>query len=190
MPIKNKAVPHEFVPLDRIDPGAIEALLDGAFGTDRHERTAYRIRAGALPIPSLSFASLSAEGELLGSIQCWPIQLSDGSRAAPLVMVGPIAVDQYHRNIGIGRAMLRHVLDQMAQSGSAAHAAQMLIGDPGYYAPFGFSADATAAWEVPGPVERHRLLARGAPLPFAAGRLEARPLPAPRSGLRSAATLA
>jgi predicted N-acetyltransferase YhbS len=42
----------------------------------------------------------------------------------------------------------------------------VLIGDPEYYGRFGFTAEATAGWEVPGPVERRRLLARTAhPLP-------------------------
>jgi len=43
----------------------------------------------------------------------------------------------------------------------------VMIGDPEYYGRFfGFSAEATGAWSVPGPVERHRLLARfDGPLP-------------------------
>ncbi|MBW4330495.1 N-acetyltransferase [Stakelama sp. CBK3Z-3] len=165
-------------------------MLDRAFGTDRHHRTAYHIRAGALPMDALSLAALSDGGELVGSIQCWPVQLRDGARTTPLVMVGPIAVDIDHQNIGIGRAMLREILGRVDAGAAADTGSQMLIGDPGYYAPFGFTADATGNWELPGPVERHRLLSRGAALPFSYGRLEARPLPAPRSGLRSAATLA
>jgi predicted N-acetyltransferase YhbS len=36
----------------------------------------------------------------------------------------------------------------------------VLIGDPEYYEPFGFTAEATGLWELPGPFERRRLLAR------------------------------
>ena len=37
----------------------------------------------------------------------------------------------------------------------------VLIGDPGYYGRFfGLTAERTGAWRLPGPVERHRLLAR------------------------------
>ena len=40
--------------------------------------------------------------------------------------------------------------------------ALMMIGDPDYYGRFWcFTSDATGGWQVPGPVERHRLLARG-----------------------------
>ena len=49
-----------------------DALLDEAFGADRHRRTAYVIRGSATAIASLSFAAIE-EGTLVGSIQCWPI---------------------------------------------------------------------------------------------------------------------
>jgi len=45
----------------------------------------------------------------------------------------------------------------------------VLIGDPEYYGRhFGFIADQTANWELPGPFERRRLLARtgGRDLPY------------------------
>ena len=39
--------------------------------------------------------------------------------------------------------------------------ALMMIGDPEYYGRFfDFTAEATGGWHLPGPVERHRLLAR------------------------------
>ena len=46
----------DIVPLDLASPPAVEALLDAAFGTDRHSRTAYRLREGVTTIPALSFA--------------------------------------------------------------------------------------------------------------------------------------
>ena len=48
----------------------------------------------------------------------------------------------------------------------------MLIGDPEYYGRFfGFSADRTSGWRVPGPVEQRRLLALGDAVPDGAGML-------------------
>ena len=48
----------DFVPINAIDPAAVEALLDRAFGRDRHGRTAYRLRDGVESIPGLSFAAI------------------------------------------------------------------------------------------------------------------------------------
>lgn len=137
-------------PLSEVDPHAVEALLDSAFGTDRHGRTAYRIREGTAAIPSLSFAAFDGD-DLVGSLQSWPVFVG----AAPVVLVGPVAVVPDRQRAGIGRMLMDALID-------AAPAAPMtMIGDPEYYGRFfGFSAEATGGWDVPGPVERHRLLAR------------------------------
>ena len=48
----------------------------------------------------------------------------------------------------------------MAAAPDHADGALMMIGDPEYYGRFfGFSAEATGGWQLPGPVEPHRLLA-------------------------------
>jgi predicted N-acetyltransferase YhbS len=159
----------EFVPLSGVAPIAVEALLDHAFGLDRHQRTAYRVRGPGVAIPALSFAALS-EGALVGTIQCWPIRLAtDAGPALPLVMVGPVAVEPQWQQGGIGRALMTRALEAADAQGFDA---LMLIGDPEYYGRFfGFTAERTAAWRLPGPVEMRRLLARGSGVPDAAGML-------------------
>lgn len=150
----------DLVPLSQIPAHAVEALLDAAFGTDRHARTAYRVREGTKPTATLSFAALE-EGELVGSIQCWPVALhGDDGSMTPLVMVGPVAVSPERQNVGIGRALMWKAL-AAADAGSGGEAL-MLIGDPEYYELFGFDAGATGGWRLPGPFEPRRLLARGA----------------------------
>jgi predicted N-acetyltransferase YhbS len=139
-------------PLSTAHADDVEALLDAAFGADRHTRTAYRIRAGVTPIPELSFASYD-EGRLVGSLQSWPVALSD----TPLVLVGPVAVAPDVQRGGIGQKLMDALM------AAASDTPMVMIGDPEYYGRFfGFSADATAGWDVPGPVERHRLLAKNA----------------------------
>ncbi|TPG18851.1 N-acetyltransferase [Sphingomonas koreensis] len=159
-----------FVPLADVDPLAVEQLLDRAFGTDRHGRTAYAVRAGTTALPALSFAALD-DGALVGTIQCWPVALTlDAGGIAAMTMVGPVAVDPPRQQTGIGHALMAHLLAAAQASGD--DAALMLIGDPDYYGRFyGFTADRTGGWRVPGPVERHRLLARGAAVPDGAGML-------------------
>ncbi|WP_326914081.1 GNAT family N-acetyltransferase [Sphingopyxis chilensis] len=160
----------ELLPLSNIEPQAVEALLDAAFGTDRFGRTAYRIREGVDAVPSLSFAAV-VDGVLIGTIQCWPVahRAADGT-ATPLVMVGPVAVRPEVQRGGHGRMLMTHMLDA-AETG--ADGALMMIGDPEYYGRFfGFDADATGEWELPGPFEKRRLLARavnGHDLPAGAG---------------------
>lgn len=137
----------------------IEALLDAAFGADRFTRTAYRVRDGTSALAPLSFAAF-AGGRLVGSLQSWPVALA-GDRGAwdPLIMVGPVAVMPDVQSGGIGRAMMTALL---AAADAHADGALMMIGDPQYYGRFfGFTAVATEAWDLPGPVDRHRLLARG-----------------------------
>jgi predicted N-acetyltransferase YhbS len=144
-------------PIEEARPADVETLLDLAFGTDRHGRTAYRLRAGVSFEPAASCAAFDSAGHLVGSLQSWPLGLFGASDAAtPLWLVGPIAVHPDRRSEGIARAMLRRALSAIDRTGFPA----VLIGDPEYYGPFGFSAEATGGWLVPGPVERHRLLAR------------------------------
>lgn len=137
-------------PLSLADPAAVEKLLDDAFGTDRHGRTAYRIREGMVTIEPLSLAAFDDE-RLVGTLQCWPVALDD----VPLILVGPVAVVPGLQRAGVGRAMMDALLAKHRRN------PLVMIGDPEYYGRFfGFSADATQGWTVPGPVERHRLLCK------------------------------
>ena len=148
----------EIIPLNAIAGADIEALLDAAFGADRHERTAYKLRAGTRAIPALSFAAVNGS-KLRGTLQSWPVRLeTQAGTSAGLTLVGPVAVSPAQQRSGIGRMLMTHML-RVADAGAAD--ALMMIGDPEYYGRFfGFTAEATGGWELPGPVERHRLLAR------------------------------
>ena len=161
------------VPLSAVDPEAVEALLDRAFGPERRARTAYRIRNGTLPVPELSFAAIDSDERLLGTIQCWPVALAcDQGPAIPLVMVGPVAVEPERQQGGIGRALMERMLDAVSDCTAPGCGALMLVGDPEYYGRFfGFTADRTGGWRLPGPFEPHRLLARGDTVPDCAGML-------------------
>ena len=152
------------IPLADIAPEEIEHLLDRAFGPGRQTRTAYRVREGIAWLPALSFAALDEEERLAGTIQTWPVALTDLKRRAhPLLMVGPVAVEPERQDMGYGRAlmaMLAAALDAGAQESGMAPLPQVMIGDHEYYHRFGFTADHTANWRLPGPFEQRRLLAR------------------------------
>lgn len=146
-------------PAGAADSADIELLLDAAFGPDRRSRTAYRLREGVEPYRGLSLVA-RAHGRLVGSIQCWPCELGDGAAAHDLTLLGPVAVAPDVQGTGLGKQLMRASLEVADACG---HGAIVLIGDPEYYGRFGFRAAPTAGWTVPGPVERHRLLARLAP---------------------------
>ena len=147
------------VPLDNVDLALIEALLDRAFEPERRTRTAYRLRAGLDWLPPLSFAAIDGDDRLVGSIQCWPVALTDPQgKPHPLIMVGPVAVLPEAQGSGFGQALMTASLAALSP---AAPLPQVMIGDPEYYGRFwGFSAELTGGWTLPGPWEPARLLAR------------------------------
>jgi predicted N-acetyltransferase YhbS len=147
------------IPLADVEPALIEQVLDRAFGPDRFGRTAYKVRVGMDWLPALSFAALDGDGLLVGTIQVWPVALTgpDG-RQHPMLMVGPVAVVPERQGEGFGQALM---LTMLAALDDSAPLPQVLIGDAEYYGRFfGFSADATGGWGLPGPYDKHRLLVR------------------------------
>lgn len=163
------------MPLETIDPLSVEALLDRAFGADRHARTAYRVRAGTHAIRELSFAALREDGTLVGTIQCWPVELRHGGGTVAMIMVGPVAVDPRWQQAGLGKALMTHMLGIAEETALPGADALMLIGDQEYYGRFfGFSAERTGEWALAGPFDRDRLLARGRQIPALAGQVAAR----------------
>ncbi|MXO64233.1 GNAT family N-acetyltransferase [Altericroceibacterium endophyticum] len=147
------------IPLDNVDPALVETLLDRAFGPDRHQRTAYKVRDGVDYLPALSFAALDGTELLVGSIQVWPVALTDSKgRAHPMLMVGPVAVIPERQGEGFGQALMAGMLSALDPR---ADLPQVLIGDADYYGRFfGFEAAPTQKWDLPGEWDRARLLVR------------------------------
>jgi predicted N-acetyltransferase YhbS len=159
------------VPLLPAHEAAVEALLDRAFEPGRHARTAYKVRGDARPLPALSFVAVDPDASLAGSVQCWPVRfVGDDGIAVDLVMVGPVAVAPERQQGGLGRQLMDRALAAAVAEGLDDRL--VLIGDPEYYGRFfGFVADRTGGWRLPGPVEASRLLARGDAVPAGAGTL-------------------
>ena len=147
------------IPLDQIDPHWIEDLLDRAFEPGRQQRTSYKVREGMDWLPGLSFAALDADEHLVGTIQCWPVALTDPEgRQHPMVMVGPVAVVPEAQGLGYGQALMTASLAALSPQ---APLPQVMIGDPEYYGRFWqFTNAPTGEWDLPGPFEQRRLLVR------------------------------
>ena len=152
------------IPLADADPAAIERLLDLAFGPGRHKRTAYAIRGDAACLEALCFAAYDEAGELVGTIQAYPVALTDpAGRAHPLIMVGPVAIHPARQGQGFGRALMAAQASaiESVRADGAEPLPQVLIGDAPYYGRFGF-AEAPRGWTCPGPWEPERQLGRAA----------------------------
>jgi hypothetical protein len=132
------------------DVVAREALLDACFGDNRHTRTCQRLRDGRAPAEGLALSAVR-QGRLVGTVRLWHV--SAGGRSA--LMLGPLAVDDTCRGLGVGAALTDRALDVARARG---HGAVILLGDAPYYARFGFSGLKTGELSLPGPFERDRLL--------------------------------
>ncbi|MEO6153358.1 MAG: GNAT family N-acetyltransferase [Croceibacterium sp.] len=150
-------------PLADVPVREVERVLDAAFGADRHQRTAYAIRQGADCLSALCFAAHDEAGELAGTIQAFPVALTDpAGKPHPLIMVGPVAIMPGRQGQGFGRGLMAAqgaAIEAVRQQG-VAPLPQVLIGDAPYYDRFGF-VEAPRGWQCPGPWEPERLLARG-----------------------------
>jgi predicted N-acetyltransferase YhbS len=134
------------------DVEAREALLDQAFGDTRYRKTSQRLRDGRLPAEGLSL--IAADGRrVIGTARLWSVAYGSGHQA---LLLGPVAVESSCRNRGIGAALVRRALREARRLG---HGAVILIGDAPYYSRFGFAGKNAAGLKLPGPFERHRLLA-------------------------------
>jgi len=134
------------------DIPAREALLDQAFGGKRRRKTSERLRDGQLPADGLSLAAIDGK-RVVGTARLWNIVCASGEAA---LLLGPVAVAADCRNRGIGAALVRRGLREARRLG---HGAVILVGDAPYYSRFGFAGEKAASLKLPGPFERHRLLA-------------------------------
>ena len=137
------------------DIDAREALLDQAFGDTRTRKASERLREDRLPAEGLSF--IAAEGRrVVGTARLWNVGCGISALGAKALLLGPVAVPEDCRGHGIGGRLVRRSLSEARRLG---YATVVLVGDEPYYSRFGFSGEKTGALWMPGPFERHRLLA-------------------------------
>lgn len=95
-------------------------------------------------------------------MRLWSVTAGPGR---PALLLGPLAVDPARQGEGLGALLMQ---DAIGRAKALGHRAILLVGDAPYYARFGFSAEATKALWLPGPVDRERFLG----LALAPGALE------------------
>ena len=127
-----------------------EALLDDAFGIDRHEKTCERLRENRMPARGLSLIA-DDHGCVVGTVRLWHVAIN-GEAA---LLLGPLAVAASHQSHGVGSRLARTALNRASVQG---YKAIILVGDENYYARFGFSKSVMSGIDLPGPVDRERFL--------------------------------
>jgi predicted N-acetyltransferase YhbS len=136
------------------DIPARNALLDRAMGPRWRKKSSEKLRKGRIPSEGLALIARDASGTVVGTVRLWDIAAgADGRRA---LLLGPLAVEPALKSAGIGSVLMREAIAEAARLG---HTAIVLVGDAPYYGRFGFSAEKTGMLAMPGPYEKHRLLA-------------------------------
>jgi len=137
---------------------AREALLDRAMGEGRRRKSSEKLRRGRLPAEGLAFSAIGDDGLLAGTVRLWNVHAGLDAFGFPVsaLLLGPLAVDPSTAGRGIGSALMLHAIAEAKRLG---HGAILLVGDPEYYARFGFTAEKTTELAMPGPFEKRRFLA-------------------------------
>lgn len=132
------------------DARPVEALVAAAFGPGRFAKAAERVRERARLLPECSFVA-RAEGRVVGTVRLWAVRVGE----ARLAFLGPIAVDHAWRSEGVGAALVERACEAAQAAGLDG---VLLVGDPPYFARFGF--EPAPGVVLPAPVDPRRLLVR------------------------------
>jgi len=132
------------------DAVVVEALIARAFGPGRYAKAAERLREHNAPLLDLSFVA-RMDGVAVGCVRLWPVTVGE----TPAVLLGPFAVDEACRSQGLGTALIERAC---AAAKAAGHALILLVGDPAYFEPLGFSAAPARRVVMPGPVDQGRVM--------------------------------
>jgi putative acetyltransferase len=126
-----------------VDAEAIRALHLAAFPTAAEAALVARLHEDFD-----SEISLVAEqaGELVGHVMMSRMSVSGDGRTFRALGLGPVAVMPAMQGGGIGSELIRASL---AVAGALGEEVVFVLGEPDYYACFGFSADAAAPFESP-----------------------------------------
>ena len=136
------------------DATEVAALIERVFGPAILTRAAHVLRGDTPSVPQFTFVARSA-GVIIGTVRLTPIRWGDRD----ILMLGPLGVDPSAKNMGVGRLLMKTVMDAAcADEAAAKWGAVMLVGDPPYYKPFGFKPVAHGAFDAPLPVDPMRVL--------------------------------
>ena len=133
---------------------------DAAFAGPAEGRLVDALRDSGLFSPDLSLVAVTAGGDVVGHVLFSRLDLEVDGRDVPAVALAPLAVLPCHQRIGIGTRLVREGLRRLE---ALRLEAVIVLGDPAYYARFGFSQALAAPLASPyaGPHLQALALSRG-----------------------------
>jgi putative acetyltransferase len=143
------------------DIAGIRAVVEAAFSRPDEADLVARLRAEGGSITSLVAAD---EDSIVGHVML-------SKMAAPFRALGlaPVSVAPHRQRTGIGSALIRSGLEKAAAGGWES---VFVLGEPAYYARFGFSAALASGFASPYVGPYLVALALNGPLPAIAGKIE------------------
>jgi predicted N-acetyltransferase YhbS len=138
---------------------ALVAHDDGQAGTRLVARDGEALFGGVAAQPAGRLVGQRSVGQrLVGTVRLWHVEAGEdfAGTGIPALLLGPLAVEASQQGRGTGTALMRAAIARAKADG---HGAILLVGDPEYYARFGFTAGLTTGLVMPKPVDRRRFLA-------------------------------
>lgn len=123
------------------DAQAVAEVHRRAFPTSAEADLVARLRADGDLV--LSLVALD-DGAAIGHAAFSRLWIEDGAQARPAIALAPVAVLPGRQGKGHGGNLVREGLDRLTAQGETL---VFVLGDPRYYARFGFSAEAAAAFD-------------------------------------------
>ena len=133
------------------DELSVERVVARAFGPGRLAKTSERIREIAALRRDLSQV-VRLGSEIVGCCRIWSFHVG----GTPALFLGPLAVEPDLQDDGLGKALTDAALTACRSEALPI----ILVGRPSFFARFGFLPATWAPVEVPGPLERKRLMWR------------------------------
>lgn len=120
------------------DAASIEAVTVAAFRSATHTSQTEHFIVRALRESGCLAVSLVADegGTVIGHVAASPVTVSDGAHG--WYGLGPVSVAPERQGQGIGTLLVQHALARLNGMGAAGC---VVLGEPGYYARFGFAAE-------------------------------------------------
>jgi len=137
------------------DHAAIRRVHEAAFGRESEGRLVDDLRRAGLFSPDMSLVAVAPGGEVVGHVLHSTVDLEIDGVPVPCAALAPLAVLPAYQRRGVGTKLVREGLHRLRLLG---YRAVIVVGDPAYYARFGFSRELAAAIASPYAGDAHQAL--------------------------------